>query len=140
MKTPSYLLAGLLSVGVVPMVSAGGVKQDPNVLIQEVRDYTTDQRKEYEEKIEARLAAFEERIAGLLVEAGQPGMTVEPQLQELLDRVRQRKVAAEEKLEELKIPITASWEEMKAEMEAAMAALERAYARARSYLQSVSRR
>lgn len=91
------------------------------------------EKKQYQEKIEARLRELDKEIASLKVKIAKQGKEAEKQLNQQMPELEQKREAAGQQLEKLRNCSQASWQDMKEGIEAAMKDLQTAYSRAASH-------
>lgn len=97
-------------------------------------DYPGQQRKEEQQRVEADLEAFGDRLDALKLEAEQLEDQAKAEMGELIRELEKNMAVAEKRLDEFKSASADSWQEAKAKTATAVKDLEESYDRAISHL------
>ena len=91
-----------------------------------------DRMKEYQERVEAKLKEFNQKLDDLKERAGKIEKESKEKFNEEIEVLRQKQETANRKLEELKSSSSKAWEKMKKEMDSSIKELEKAYDQVKS--------
>jgi MFS superfamily sulfate permease-like transporter len=97
---------------------------------KKVKDYTFNEKDDYVEKAEARIQKLDPKLTALDDKLEQTAAGAKEELQNTLDRLKEKRNELDAKLTALKESSEVSWEEMKEGFTKAMKDLENAYKRA----------
>ena len=112
--------------------SAEDVSRETVEALQAARAYTIHQKKDYQQKIEAKLEELAKGIATLQAKAERAGAKGQSELNTMIAELQRKKEAARRHVEELKDSSAEAWVDLKVAMETAMKDLEKGYEQARA--------
>lgn len=113
-------------------VSKEDVKRETQEALRTTQAYLLQQKRAYQEKVEAELNRLDNRIAELKRKAEKAGTETQAKLGATMKELQRKKDVARRKLEELKSSSAQAWEDLKAGVDAAVDDLHKSYERARS--------
>ncbi|MBI5568747.1 MAG: hypothetical protein HY914_02280 [Desulfomonile tiedjei] len=114
-------------------VPSGEVMKRTEQAVNAAKDYTMEQKQEYEKKIESQFADLTKRIDDLKQKAQSAQQSVSDKLQGTLDELIKSQKAVEKKLPGLRDSTSQAWGEVKDGVDKAMTDLSQAYEKARSH-------
>jgi CHASE3 domain sensor protein len=114
-------------------VSAGHVKKEIKGAAEAIKEYTLQQKEEYQKRLEAQLKEMHQKIADLQTKAAKAAPEAKANLQEQANEIQKKWEATEEKLTELEKATGKAWEDLKSGMGAAMDDLQKSYDKASSH-------
>jgi TolA-binding protein len=114
-------------------VTAEQVKKQAQEAITTAKEYTLQEKQEYQKRIEAQLADLAKRIDELREKAKTAKQDVVTQLQAQMEALKKQQQVAEQKLNELRSSSAKAWDQVKTGVDKAMEDLKKAYESARSY-------
>jgi archaellum component FlaC len=101
--------------------------------VNAAKDYTLEQKQEYEKKLESQFADLSKRIDDLKQKAQSAQQGVTDKLQGTFDQLKKSQEVVEKKLPELRTSTSQAWGEVKDGVDKAMTDLSQAYEKARSH-------
>jgi hypothetical protein len=111
------------------------VKRQTKEAIAAAEAYTAEQRRAYQDKIEASLRQLDGKIGDLEVAAKKAKGEARVEKEQAIGEIQQKRAAAARKLEMLKSSSQDAWAEIKVGLDAAIAELEKAYERAKFHFE-----
>jgi hypothetical protein len=94
-------------------VTAGQVRAKAREAVKAARDYTAQEREEYQRQMEVRLAELDRRINALKAEAGKAGKTIQSDVQKKIRKLKKQQKLVRRKMDELKTSGGEAWGELK---------------------------
>jgi len=108
------------------------VKQQAQQALETAKQYTMQEKEEYQKKIEAQLADLSKQIEGLKGKAKAAKQEMAAQLEAQLAEFKKQEQEVAKKLPELRSATSKAWGEVKGALDGAMDDLKKAYENARS--------
>ena len=113
--------------------TAQKVKNETKEAAEAIKEYTLQQKEEYQKKLEAEIKEMHQKISDLEAQAAKATPEVKAKLKESADELQKKWEAIEKKFEELPKASGKAWEELKSKMDAAMDDLQKLYNKTLSY-------
>jgi len=114
-------------------VSAQDVKKETKEALETTKEFTAQQKAEFQKKMRAELDRMQKRIDHLTAKAHQAKKEAQADLNEAIAELQMQKDATGKKLHELESASEKAWGDLKSGMSAAMEDLEKSYKRALSH-------
>ncbi len=114
-------------------VTSEDVKKQAEQTWSTAKEYTLQEKQEYQKRIESQLADLSQRIDELKEKAKTAKQDAVVKLQAQMEALKKQKEVAEQKLSELRSSTSNAWGEVKDGVDKAMDNLKKAYENARSY-------
>jgi peptidoglycan hydrolase CwlO-like protein len=114
-------------------VTAEDVKQQTQEAWNAAKDYTLQEKEEYQKRIESQLADLSKKIDELKEKAKIAKDDVAVKLQAQIEALKKQQQVADEKLNELRSSTSKAWDQVKTGADKALEDLKKAYEAARSY-------
>jgi hypothetical protein len=134
----------IMVAGIVSTVLDRPVGAEPTTsekITKEARDtyeatkmYTAQQKESFQRTVHEELVAIQKQITALKDKANHASETTRAELDRSIRELEQKKDLAKTRMEDLRTSTDATWADVKAGMNAALADVRRAYTKARSYL------
>ena len=113
--------------------SAQDVKEETREALEVTKDFTLQQKEDFQKKIQTELARMQQQIDRLMARADHAKREAQADLHKVIAEVQKRKDAAGKKLQELESASEKAWENLKSGLNDAMEELEKSYKRALSH-------
>jgi superfamily II RNA helicase len=110
-----------------PEVTSKAVKKEAKEAVETAKAYTQQQKKEYQEQIEAKIKGYDQNLDELKVKAKGVKGEAKAEFNRQMDELRKKKEAASQKLKEMKSATGRAWEDLKSGTEAAVEDLEKTF-------------
>ena len=107
--------------------SAQDVKRETKEALQATKQYTVQQKREFEKKTREELDRMEKQIEHLKSKAGQAKKETKTELHQLVGDVEAKRQAAGKKLKELQSASGKAWNDVRSGVSASMDELEKTY-------------
>jgi TolA-binding protein len=115
-----------------PGVSAEDVKKDTKEALETTKEYTVQQKEEFQKKMRAQLDRMQKRIDQLTAKANRAKTDAQAELKKATAELQEQKDAAGKKLKELESATGKAWSDLKSGLNATVEELEKSYKRARA--------
>ncbi len=114
-------------------VSLDQVKQQAGQTLDAAKNYTIEQKQEFQKKMEAELADLSKRISELKTKADTAKQEASASLEAKIAELKRKQQDLQNKLPELKAATSSAWEKVKTQVDAGMEDLKRAYEGTKSH-------
>jgi len=113
--------------------SAQDVKKETKEALEATKEFTLQQKEDFQKKIQAELDRMQQQIDHLRAKAAQAKTEAQAELNKAIAEPQKRKDAAGKKLQELESASEKAWGNLKSGLNSAMEDLEKSYKRALSH-------
>lgn len=114
-------------------VSAQDVKQETKEALEATKEFTVQQKEDFQKKMQAELDRMQKQIDHLTAKADHAKKEAQAELNKAIGELQKQKDAAGKKLHELESASEKAWGDLKAGLNAVMEDLEKSYKRALSH-------
>lgn len=114
-------------------VSAQDVKKETKEALETTKEFTAQQKEDFQRKMRAELDRMQKQIDHLTAKANQAKKDAQAELNKAIGELQKQKDAAGKKLQELESASEKAWGDLKSGLNAAMEDLEKSYKRALSH-------
>jgi len=118
-----------------PGVSGEDVKKETKEAVDTTKEYTVQQKEEFQKKMRAELDRMQKQIDHLKAKANRAKKEAQAELNHAVEELQEQKDAAGKKLKELESATGKAWGDLKSGLNATMEELEKSYKRARARFQ-----
>lgn len=108
-------------------VTAGEVKKETKQAAEAAKEYTLQQKEEYQKKLEAQLKEMHQKIDEFAAKTAKAATDAKAKLQEQTDALHKKWEATEKKFKEMQKTGGKAWEELKSGTDAALDDLKKSY-------------
>jgi hypothetical protein len=115
-----------------PDVSAQDVKKETKEALEATKEYTVQQKKDFQKEMRVKLDRVQEEIDRLTAKAKHAKKEAQAELNEEIEELRKKKDAAGKYLEKLESASGKAWSDLRSSLNTIMEDLEKSYKRALS--------
>ena len=108
-------------------VTSKDVKKEDKEAVETAKAYTQQQKKEYQEQIEAKIKGYDQNLDELKVKAKGVKGEAKAEFNRQMDELRKKKEEASQKLKEMQSATGKAWEDLKSGVETALEDLEKTF-------------